>query len=87
MKNKLKDFEKNSESFLIWRRKYMKFDEVKNSVNEWIWDQFLGTYLWILNADEETKMIKAKGLGGLETEVLFCEDRFFKNAQKSVFCV
>ena len=38
MKNKLKDFEKNSESFLIWRRKYMKFDEVKNSVNEWICD-------------------------------------------------
>ena len=64
---------------------YMNFEDVKNSVNEWVWDQFEGTYFRILGVDEETKYIKASGLSGRKTEFLFWKNRFSKEAQKPVF--
>ncbi len=60
----------------------MTFEDVQNSVNEWVWDKDEKTYFWILNADPTTKIIKAKGLGGLETKLFFSSGRFFKDAQK-----
>ena len=63
----------------------MNFEDVKNSVNEWLWDNDERTYFRILSADEETKIVKAKGLCGLETEVFFNKDRFSRDAQKPRF--
>lgn len=60
----------------------MNFEDVKNTVNEWIWDKDEGTYFWILNADEKTKTLIVRGLNGLETTLIFSPERFFKNAKK-----
>ena len=57
----------------------MDFEELKNSINEWLWDGELGTYFWILGVDPETKIIKARGLSGRQTALVFSKDRFFKN--------
>ena len=60
----------------------MDFEEIKNSINEQIWDSELDTYFWILNADEETKTMCVKGLSGHETLLIFRPGRYFKNAKK-----
>ena len=57
----------------------MDFEELKNSVNEWLWDGELNTYFWILEADSNTQIIKAKGFSGLQTELIFSDNRFFRN--------
>ena len=57
----------------------MDFEELKNSVNEWLWDGELGTYFWILEVDSGSKIIKARGLSGRHTALVFSKDRFFKN--------
>lgn len=61
----------------------MDFEEIKNSVNEWLWDDELGTYFWILGVDPDTKIIQAKGLSGRQTALVFSKDRFFKNMKVS----
>ncbi len=60
----------------------MSFEEIKNCQNQWVWDKEIRTYFWILKVDEETKMIKAKGLRGKETEFLFKANRFFHEIKK-----
>lgn len=61
----------------------MDFEELKNSINEWLWDSELGTYFWILGVDPDTKIIQAKGLSGRQTTLVFSKDRFFKNMKVS----
>ena len=60
----------------------MNFEEIKNCQNQWIWDNVIRTYFWILRVDEETKMIKAKGLSGKETEFVFNGNRFFQEIKR-----
>lgn len=60
----------------------MTFEDVQNSVNQWLWNKDEQTYFWILNAEPETKIIEAKGLGGLKTKFFFSSERFFKHTQK-----
>ena len=60
----------------------MTFEDVQNSVNQWLWDKEERTYFWILGTDLETKIIDVKGLGGMETRLFFSLGRFFKDAQK-----
>lgn len=60
----------------------MNWEEVKNIVNEWIWDSELGTYFWILSSNEETKTMRVKGLSRHETQLFFRPGRYFKNAKK-----
>ena len=54
----------------------MTWQEVKNSVNEWLWDNISKLYLKILETDEETKMIKVRLRSGLSKEILYEADRF-----------
>ena len=61
----------------------MNWLEVKNSVNEWIWDNVSRIYLKVLSTDEETKMIKAQVSSGLQNELLYENDRFYKYEQKT----
>ena len=60
----------------------MNFEEIKNCRNQWIWDNVIRTYFWIMSADEETRKVKAKGLNGKETEFFFKENRFFHNIKR-----
>ena len=61
----------------------MTFEEVQDSVSQWLWDKEERAYFWILNTDRETKTVTAKGLGGVETRLFFSPGRrFFKDAQK-----
>lgn len=57
----------------------MNFEEVKNSLNEWLWDSELHAYFWILGVDDVTKIIEAKGYSGQRTKIFFAANRFFKN--------
>ena len=57
----------------------MTWQEVKNSVNEWLWDNISRLYLKILETDEETKMIKVRLRSGLSKEILYETDRFQRN--------
>ena len=52
----------------------MTWQEVKNSVNEWLWDNISRLYLKILETDEETKMIKVRLRSGLSKEILYEAD-------------
>lgn len=61
----------------------MDFEELRNSVNEWLWDGELGTYFWILGVEPDTKIIQARGLSGRQTELFFSKNRFFKNIKFS----
>ncbi len=60
----------------------MTWKEIKNSINEQIWDNELNTYFWILNSDKETKTMCAKGLSEHETQLIFRPGRYFKNTKK-----
>ena len=60
----------------------MNWEEIKECINEWIWDNELGTYFWILRVEEETKMLWVKGLAGRETKVFFSAGRYFKDVKK-----
>lgn len=60
----------------------MTFEDVKDSVNQWLWANEEQTYFWILEADRDTKIIDVKGLGSVETRLFFSPGRFFKHAQK-----
>lgn len=57
----------------------MTWEEVKNCINEWLWDNDERTYFWILNADEETKILQVKGLSGLKTNIIYAPKKFFRN--------
>ena len=54
----------------------MTWQEVKNSVNEWLWDNISKLYLKILETDEETKMIKVRLSSGLNKDILYEAGRF-----------
>ncbi len=56
----------------------MDFEELKNSVNEWLWDSELNTYFWILSVDQSTQMINVRGRSGRQTALIFSKDRFFR---------
>ena len=58
----------------------MTWEEVKNSVSQWLWDNDEHTYFWILNTDESTKTVHARGFSGLETDLFYSSSRFFRNA-------
>ena len=60
----------------------MDWNDIKNCINEWIWDNDERTYFWILNADDETKSIKVRGIAGLETDVFYAPNRFYKDLKK-----
>lgn len=62
--------------------KNMNFEEIKECINEWVWDNELGTYFWILSSNEETKIMRVKGLSGHETQLLFRPGRYFKKCKK-----
>lgn len=62
----------------------MDFEELKNSVNECLWDGELGTYFWILEVDPDTKIIKVRGLSARQTALVFSKDRFFKNIKTAI---
>ena len=57
----------------------MAWQKVKNSVNEWLWDNISKLYLKILETDEETKMIKVSLRSGLSKEILYETGRFQRN--------
>ena len=57
----------------------MTWQEVKNSVNEWLWDNISKLYLKILETDEETKMIKVRLRSGFSKEILYEAGRFQRN--------
>ena len=67
----------------IFGGKTMNWLEVKNSVNEWIWDNVSRLYLKVLSTDEETKMIKAQVSCGLQNELLYENGRFYKYEQRT----
>lgn len=60
----------------------MNFEDIQNVVNEWVWDKDEKTYFFILDVDIETRIIKARGLNGLETEFFFSPRKLFSHAQK-----
>lgn len=55
----------------------MSFEDVQDSVNQWLWDKEEQTYFWILNTDRETKTIDVKGLGGVGTRLFFFARKIF----------
>ena len=67
----------------VWKRRIdMNFQDIKNIKSQWIWDNHLRTFFWILSVDKETKCIKARGVSNLETEFFFEPNRFFKEIRK-----
>lgn len=56
----------------------MSWEEIKNSKNEWLWDDELGTYFWFLDVEEDTKMMWVKGLSQRKTKLFFRSGRYFK---------
>ena len=60
----------------------MTFEDVQDSVNQWLWDKEEQTYFWILNTDRESTTIDVKGLGGVETRLFFSPGRFLSTRKK-----
>ncbi len=60
----------------------MNWEEIKECVNEWIWDNEIRTYFRLLSVEENPKMLWVAGMSGHETKLFFSPRRYFKNAKK-----
>lgn len=61
----------------------MTWNEIKCSVNQWIWDNDERVYFWVVKTDDVTKTMKIRGFSGHENEVFYSPKRFYRDAQRA----
>ena len=61
----------------------MTWNEIKHSVNQWIWDNDERVYFWVVKTFDDTKSLRIRGFSGLENEIFYTSKRFSKDAKKA----